>query len=117
MKKIIVAGSREFENYSLLADTLDKLYQEPIEVVCGGARGADNFGRLWAIKRGHPYKMFIPNWQAEGKVAGFNRNVEMADYADELVAFWDGKSKGTEHMIKIMEGIGKPVKVIKYAME
>lgn len=117
MKKVIIAGSREFDNYSLLANTLDKLYQEPIEVVCGGARGADNYGRFWAIKKDYPYKTFIPQWQKEGKQAGFNRNVEMAGYADEAIVFWNGKSKGSEHMINIMKGIGKPVKVIKYEME
>jgi len=115
MKKVIVAGSRTFENYKLLEQTLNKLYPEPIEVVCGGAKGADNMGRLWAIKRNYPYKIFIPNWQAEGKVAGYNRNVEMALYSEELIAFWDGMSKGTEHMIKIMKNLEKPVKVIEYS--
>lgn len=115
MKKVIVAGSRDFDDYGLLVSTLDKLYPEPIEVVCGGARGADNFGRVWAVKHDYPYTTFIPNWQKEGKSAGYNRNVEMADYADEAVVFWDGQSKGSQHMINIMKGIGKPVKVVNYA--
>lgn len=114
MKKVIIAGSRTFTDYKLLEKTLDQMYKEPVEIVCGGAHGADNFGRLWAIKQGYPIKMFIPQWQKEGKEAGFNRNVEMADYADELIAFHNGSSKGTQHMINIMKGIQKPVKVIAY---
>lgn len=115
MKKVIVAGSREFDNYKLLAETLDNIYPTPIEVVCGGARGADSFGRFWATKHDYPYTTFTPNWQKEGKSAGYNRNVAMADYADEAVVFWDGQSKGSQHMINIMKGIGKPVKVVNYA--
>lgn len=114
MKKVIIAGSRTFDDYKLLEKTLDALYPEPVEIVCGGAHGADNMGRLWAIKKGYPVKMFIPQWQKDGKQAGFNRNVEMADFSDELIAFYNGTSKGTEHMINIMKGIGKPIKVITY---
>ena len=114
MKKVIVAGSRTFEDYKLLEKTLDNLYKEPVEIVCGGAHGADNFGRLWAVKKGYPVKMFIPQWQKDGIQAGFNRNVEMADYCDEAICVWDGESKGTAHMIRIMKGMGKPVKVITY---
>lgn len=114
MKKVIIAGTRTFDNYKLLDEILSKFYKEPVEIVCGGAHGVDNMGRLWAIKHEYPYKMFIPKWQEEGKIAGFNRNVEMADYADEAICIWNGISKGTEHMINIMKGIGKPVRVITY---
>lgn len=114
MKKVIIAGSRTFEDYRLLEKTLDQMYSEPIEVVCGGAHGADNFGRLWAAKKGYEVKTFIPQWQQEGKQAGFNRNVEMADYCDEAICVWDGESKGTAHMIRIVEGLGKPCHVLRF---
>lgn len=114
MKKVIIAGTRTFDDYYFLKNVLNELYPKPIIVVCGGASGADNFGRLWAIKKGYPYEMFWAQWDKEGKKAGYNRNVKMGEFADELVAFWDRKSKGTEHMIKIMEEKGKPVKIVYY---
>lgn len=111
--KVIIAGSRSFCDYSRLKQYMDNLVmQENIEeVVCGGARGADALGKQWAIERDIPIKMFIPNWNEYGKAAGIIRNHQMGDYADYLVAFWDGKSKGTKDMIDYMRKIGKHGKV------
>ena len=114
MKKVIIAGTRNFGNYQLLYETMTRLYAEPIEVVCGCAQGADSLGKKWAEEKNYPVKLIKPKWEQQGIVAGFNRNVEMADYADEAVVFWDGQSKGSEHMIKIMKNIQKKVEIIKY---
>lgn len=69
------------------------------EVVCGGARGADSLGFDWAMVKELPATMFHPDWDKFGKRAGFIRNREMAEYAEALVAFWDGWSPGTRNMI------------------
>ena len=117
MKKVIIAGTRTFDNYKLLDEILSKFQKFSVKLASERPHKdviVDNMGRLWAIKHEYPYKMFIPKWQEEGKIAGFNRNVEMADYADEAICIWNGISKGTEHMINIMKGIGKPVRVITY---
>ena len=114
MKKVIVAGSRTFNDYKLLEKTLNQMYPEPIQVFCGGSIGADQLGKTWAAKKGYEVKIFFPQWQQDGIDAGFNRNVEMADYCDEAICVWDGESKGTAHMIRIMEGLGKPCHVLRF---
>lgn len=81
------------------------------EVVSGGARGVDVLAIDWAVTNWVPWKEFPADWQKYGKKAGILRNVEMGDYADALVAVWDGDSRGTKHMIDYMRSLGKPVYV------
>lgn len=101
--RVIVAGSRSFTDYAYLENRLDDAFQDyigqDIEIVCGGARGADELGKCYAIAHGIPYKVFLPDWKQHGKKAGPLRNIEMANYATELIAFWDCQSRGTLHMI------------------
>lgn len=106
MFKVIVAGSRNFTDYDLLTQKLDTLLQnvtDEIEIVSGTASGADKLGERYAEKRCLSVKRFPADWDKHGKRAGYLRNAEMAKYADALVAFWDGKSKGTEHMINLAQ--------------
>lgn len=105
--KVIIAGGRDFDNYEYLSETMSKLDFIVTEVVCGGARGADTLGETWAKNNGVPIKYFYPDWDNYGKSAGNIRNRDMADYGDYLVAFWDGKSKGTQNMITSMQRVGK----------
>ena len=114
--KIIIAGSRSFNNYYLLYNTLIELQKEMKidEIVCGGAKGADTLGATAAKILNIPVKYFIPEWDKLGKSAGFIRNHKMGDYADFLLAFWDGKSHGTKDMINYMQQLGKHGKVILY---
>ena len=114
MVKIIIAGSRSFETYPLLANTSDALKarlekKKSVEIVSGGARGADRLGEKYARSRGYALKIFPANWDFYGKRAGYIRNAEMAEYADCLVAFWDCQSRGTQHMINL--AIQKGLKV------
>jgi hypothetical protein len=81
-------------------DHLTQNYTD-IEVVSGCARGADQLGERWADERGYPVKRFPADWHKHGKRAGYLRNEEMAGYATHLVAFWDGRSRGTKHMIDL----------------
>ena len=114
--KVIIAGGRDFNNKKLLFDTMDNFIKnnEVIEIVCGCARGADSIGEEWAKSRKISIKYFPANWNEFGKRAGFIRNHQMGNYADFLVAFWDGKSKGTKDMIDYMQKLGKHGTVIKY---
>ena len=118
MFKLIVAGGRDFDDYSLLCSTLEKLLSNKdktqIEIVEGGARGADRLGCKYAMDRGLVHKRIGADWDTHGKKAGIMRNIEMAEYADALVAFWDQSSKGTLHMIETMKKLGKPVRIVKY---
>jgi glycerophosphoryl diester phosphodiesterase len=82
--------------------------------VSGKARGADSLGETWGNEKNVPIKSFPANWDLYGKRAGYLRNTEMADYADGLIAFWDGESKGTKHMIDTANNKGLEVHIIKY---
>ena len=113
-KKVIIAGSRSFNNFRLMRQTLDSEKDLISEVVCGEAKGADSYGKAWAQYHNIPVKSFPADWQRDGSAAGYIRNHRMGDYADELVAFWDGNSPGTKEMISYMESLHKPVRVIQF---
>lgn len=102
--RLIIAGSRGFNNYELLKSTCDFIFKNmalyDVQIVSGGARGADLLGEKYAAFNGIHVKRFIPNWSI-GKRAGFLRNEEMAKYGTHLLAFWDGKSRGTFNMINL----------------
>lgn len=112
--KVIIAGGRDFDNYDYLCQVMNELDFTISEVVCGGAKGADSLGKRWAEEHNLVVKMFPANWEEYGKAAGMIRNSEMGEYADFLVAFWDGKSRGTKQMIDYMKRKGKKGKVVKY---
>lgn len=97
--KVIIAGSRSITNAATVANAIKESGFPVSEVVSGGARGVDKIGEFYAAIDKIPIKQFIPDWDGLGKVAGFIRNQAMADYADALIAVWDGKSRGTKDMI------------------
>lgn len=115
MVKVIVAGGRDFSNYALCKNALDKLYPTTdFDVVSGKARGADTLGERYAKEHGRCIHEFPADWDTYGKRAGYLRNSDMADFADVLVAFWDGSSKGTKHMIDLARRKGLVVHVVRY---
>lgn len=102
--KVIIAGSRSFNDYPLLMEYADKKLarvrqSSKIIVISGGARGADKLGEQYAIERGYSIMRFLPDWDTHGNRAGIVRNREMARHADALLAYWDGRSLGTLNMI------------------
>ena len=113
--KIIVAGGRDFNNYVVLDKILSTYINPPFDVIISGdARGADILGVQWAIKHGVYVQHFPADWNTYGKGAGYVRNSEMGKYADAAICFWDGKSKGTHHMICTMAKCNKPIIVFDY---
>ena len=117
--KLIVAGGRDFNDAALLERVLIALADtefadKALSIVSGMARGADALGYQFAKANGITSYPFAADWYKYGKRAGFVRNAEMADVADGLLAFHDGTSKGTAHMINTMRSMGKPVTVISY---
>ena len=112
--KIIIAGGRDFNNYYILEKVLNSFKGLIDEVVSGDARGADELGARWATYNNIHVNHFPADWDYYGHAAGFIRNIEMADNADALIAFWDGKSKRTGHMIKTMQMKKKPYRVFNY---
>jgi hypothetical protein len=111
--RVIVAGSRDGIWPFNVRIAIHRSGYHINEVVSGGARGVDLYGEWWAEEHSIPVKRFPADWDRHGKGAGYIRNEQMAAYADALVAVWDGQSKGTAHMIKTMEALGKPVFVYK----
>lgn len=114
--RVIIAGGRDFNNYALLSVKCDKMFlkRKPTEIVSGCANGADKLGELYAKENSIEIISFPAEWNTHGKAAGIFRNKDMGDYADCLIAFWDGESKGTKHMIDYMKGLNKPVRIIYY---
>ena len=114
MFKVIIAGSRSFSDYDLLkkhADYMLSRIQEPIEIVSGGATGADALGERYAQEKGLEIEYYPADWDKYGKSAGYIRNKQMARNADALIAFWDGTSKGTKHMIDIARKDDLPTRI------
>lgn len=125
--RLIIAGSRTFENMLTIEDideALKKLKLKPTEVISGEAKGPDQMGHVWADAHDIPVREFKPKWDDVencktvkvnkwGKPynyrAGFDRNTEMAQNADALLVFWDGESSGTEQMIAEAKKVGIPV--------
>ena len=114
--KLIVAGSRTFNNYDLLKEEITKLipFNDDLEIVSGTARGADRLGEKLAEEFNIKLIKFPANWDLHGRSAGYKRNQEMADYADSCIVFWDGQSRGTKHMIDLAKRYNLNLKVIKY---
>ena len=114
--KVIIAGSRDFDDYALLEKQCDELLvvYDDVEIVSGGARGADRLGERYAGKRELPLRRFPTDWDQYGKRAGHVRNAEMARYADVLIVFWDGKSRGTSNMIDLAMRGGLETHIIRY---
>jgi hypothetical protein len=111
--KLIIAGSRTVTDYQLLCQTLAPEKHRITQVIIGGARGADRLGIRWALSHSVRLKGFPADWQRFGRSAGVRRNYQMAQAGDLLLAFWDGRSAGTQHMISCMQQLGKPVVVIR----
>jgi len=110
--KIIVAGTRSIVDEDIIFKIIDKSDFDITEVVSGGARGVDIVAEKWAKSRKIPIKQFLPHYNVENpKYAPLLRNTDMAAYADGLIAIWDGKSKGTKHMIDSMKRLNKPVEI------
>ena len=137
MVRVIIAGSRGFNDYKYLESKCLKAFYSlsneyyvlsghikedlnNIEIISGTAKGADTLGEQFAFNYGIKVKRFPANWNAYGKSAGYIRNEQMAKYAVSdgsygvLIAFWDGKSKGTKHMIDLANKHGLTVYVEHY---
>ena len=120
--KLIIAGTRSFNDYELLRSILSTLFMKHHcwtidwneEIVSGGAPGADTLAVRYATEANMPFKVFPADWKKYGRSAGQRRNRQMAEYADAAIVFWDGKSRGTQNMIQQMRELGKPVEVVIY---
>lgn len=109
--KTIIAGSRGINDLDQVIEAVLQSRFDITEVVSGTASGVDRLGESFAREHNCPVKRFPADWKQFGKSAGPRRNKQMGDYADVLIAVWDGKSRGTKQMIEYMKSLGKPVYV------
>lgn len=147
--RLIIAGSRDFNDYELLEKEVDKYLTEilkeepeidlvtdgenwywcnwekqegiepedlPLEIVSGGARGADKLGEIYARENNYKLKIFISDWE-KGKSAGMVRNIEMLKYSSHALIFWDGISKGSKHTIDNAKKYNVQLRIIGYVKE
>lgn len=121
--KVIVAGSRSVKDYPTVERAIISNYPndsaprswDECEIVHGGAEGVDTRASEFATRYELVERVFEPDWDEHGKAAGPIRNEEMAQYADVLVAVWDGESSGTRDMIEkaLDHGLDTHVEVVE----
>ena len=110
--KVIICGTRTTDELAVdLAIQASGF--DVTEVVCGDAKGVDTLGAAWAEAKGIPVRHFPADWRRLGRSAGFQRNKQMGDYAEAVVAVWDGASNGTAHMIRYARARGLAVYVFE----
>lgn len=127
--RVIIAGSRDFDDFpKLMNSCIDILFKitnqhsdlDKIRIVSGTARGADQLGEQYAKITGYEVSRFPADWDGLGKMAGYVRNAEIAKFAvadgncGVLIAFWDGKSRGTKHMIDLAEKNALEVHIVRF---
>ncbi len=106
--KIAIIGSRNIN----IEDLREYLSENVTEIVSGGAKGVDTCAREYAIKNKIPLTEFLPDYKRYGRGAPLKRNIEIIEYADMVIAFWDGKSRGTKFVIDNCKKMGKDIEVV-----
>lgn len=114
MKTIVVTGSRDWgpRQFEIALD-VDSFFKGAMDhwgkckVIHGGARGVDAVCAEAAARHGHEVVEMPADWETHGKKAGVLRNLEMLDQGpDVVVAWWNGVSRGTKHMIDAAKSRG-----------
>ena len=106
--KLAIVGSRNLKNI-----VLDRYITEEVdEIVSGGAIGVDLCAAEYAKNKGLKLTEFLPQFERYGRAEPFVRNKQIVDYADKIIVFWNGSSKGTLSVIKYAQKTEKPFEVI-----
>lgn len=105
--KVAIIGSRGLS----VTDLGRYLPKNTTEIVSGGARGVDTSARAYALSHGIKLMEFLPEYTKYGRSAPLKRNITIIEYADIVLAFWDGKSRGTKFVIDNCRKLGVEVRV------
>ena len=105
--KIAVIGSRTM----MISDLKPYLPEGVTEIVSGGAKGIDTCAREYALANNLKLTEFLPEYDLYKRAAPLKRNIQIIDYSDQVIAFWDGKSRGTKFVIDKCRKKGKPLTV------
>lgn len=117
--RLAVIGSRDFNDYVVLSCYLDTFRKECGDIdliVSGGARGADTLAERYAKEHGIETLIFPAEWKKYGKRAGYIRNEDIIKNCDIVIAFWDGKSRGTKHSLDLAEKYDKKVYIESFRL-
>ena len=106
--KVAIIGSRNL----IINDLQNYLPENVTEIVSGGAKGIDICAREYALSNDVKLTEFLPEYEKYGKSAPLKRNLQIIEYADEVIAFWDGSSAGTKHVIDNCRKMNKKITVI-----
>ena len=106
--RIAIIGSRSIT----IPNLEDFLPEDTTEIVSGGARGVDTSAREYAIRHNIKLTEFLPEYQRYGRSAPLRRNISIIEYSDLVLAFWDGKSKGTKFVIENCKKKHVPIRII-----
>lgn len=109
--KVAIVGSRGYPNLREVADYVVYRLKPGDVLVSGGATGVDRAAEAAARAEGLETLIYYPEWELYGKRAGFMRNEMIVLHSDRVVAFWDGKSRGTKDSIDKALKAGKPLEV------
>jgi len=115
--RLIIAGGRDFNSVDMIVDAMADYDLDSLTIISGTARGADQLGEHYAKVKDIPIERYPAKWKVNGvfnRAAGYQRNVVMAQNATHLLAFWDGRSRGTKHMIDVAKEHGLDVNVVRY---
>jgi len=111
--KVIVAGSRDFNDYVTAKAFIDNCLSEyatsDFVFISGECRGADRIGERYAKENGFRIERFPAEWNKFGRAAGPIRNKRMAEACDILICFWDGESRGTASVIDFCKKKNKKI--------
>ena len=105
--RVAIIGSRSLT----IPDFTPYLPERVTEIVSGGAKGVDLAARTYAFSHGIKLTEFLPQYQRYGRAAPLKRNIQIVEYADLIVAFWDGKSRGTKFVIDYCKKMEKEYRV------
>ena len=105
--KVAIVGSRDLT----VSDLRTYLPEDTTEIVSGGARGIDTCAKEYAQANGMKLTEFLPEYEKYGRGAPIKRNRKIIDYADAVIAFWDGRSRGTGYVIDQCFRSGKKITV------
>jgi len=121
--RLAIVGGRDFNDEFLMAEhiamfmaayTNEELKPPDVKVISGGAKGADSLGERFAKIYQVPVTVYKPNWKEYGRSAGFIRNQIIVDNCDMVLAFWDGRSRGTHDTINKAKKAKKPTFIVYY---
>ena len=105
--KVAIVGSR-----GLWVENLGQYLPEDVtEIISGGAKGVDSCARAYAVANGIKLTEYLPEYEKYGRGAPLVRNITIIEHADLVLAFWDGTSHGTMHVIRNCKARGVPVKI------